>query len=148
MSRLNFAPLGDAFLLGSKQIQDTQDEIARLKELVIQSNRPSEEKLSGPSPIPPAPAPAPAPAPEQNYQRIGPPPSQVATFTNSQVVNDLIDQLIQTPRFQDIVKKAANSNYANYTLQSVKETFGSSETKNLLIFILIILTVYLFFNLF
>jgi hypothetical protein len=62
MSRLNFAPLGDAFLLGSKQIQDTQDEIARLKELVIQSNRPSEEKLSGPSPIPPAPAPAPAPA--------------------------------------------------------------------------------------
>lgn len=148
MNRLNFAPLGDAFLLGSKQIQDTQEEIARLKELVIQSNKKSEEKLSGPSP--PSPPPPPEPAPPSNfYQRIGPPPSQYATFSSSQDINDLIDRLIRSPRFQDIIKKSNenNTNFANFNLESVKETFGTSS-ENLLIFILVLITLFLFFNLF
>ena len=145
MSRLNFAPLGDAFILGSQQIKDTQEEIARLKALVLQTSG-----LTSSSPVPEPPIP-PVPPPEDTYKRIGPPDPIVANFSQSGNMNQLLDQLIQTPRFQDIVKQYIADNYSNYKLNSVtsKENFGlTPDTRNLLIFGLIIVIIYLLFNLF
>jgi hypothetical protein len=34
MSRLNFAPLSDAFYLGSDQIKNTQEEINKLRQII------------------------------------------------------------------------------------------------------------------
>ena len=38
MSRLNFTPVDKAFTLGSSQIKDTQEEIAQLTKLILESN--------------------------------------------------------------------------------------------------------------
>jgi hypothetical protein len=38
MSRLNFAPLTDAFFLGSDQIRNTQDEINKLRKIISDTN--------------------------------------------------------------------------------------------------------------
>ena len=149
MSRLNFASLGDAFILGSQQIKDTQEEIARLKTLVLETSGMAPKKKEE-LPVPPT-------LPPQSYSRIGPSDNVEAVFTKTPPVNvnDLIDKLIQSPRFEDIVKSYITKNYPNFNLNAVKytpskETFGSmcDNTKNMIIFILVAFMFYIFFNLF
>jgi hypothetical protein len=38
MNKLNFTPVDKAFTLGSSQIKDTQEEIAQLTKLILESN--------------------------------------------------------------------------------------------------------------
>ena len=46
MSRLNFTPVDKAFTLGSSQIKDTQEEIAQLTKLILESNTPKKKPSS------------------------------------------------------------------------------------------------------
>ena len=43
---LNFSNLDQAFILGSNQIKDTQEEIDQLTKLILQSNKKKEEPQS------------------------------------------------------------------------------------------------------
>ena len=102
MSRLNFASIDKAFELGSKNIIDTQEEIANLKKLLA-STIPAKQQ-------PPSDAKQP-PTKEKNttgYQRIGPPDQQFASFNpNAKVPVDTFDndilRVIGHPRFNDVV---------------------------------------------
>jgi hypothetical protein len=138
MSRLIYASIDEAFVLGSKQIQDTQEEIARLKTLI------SETSLAPPKPAPvqvvPPPVQSGAIPQEQVYQRIGPPPMTQAAFGERQQGNymsdDLISQVIQHPRFDDIVKEYLKNKYPNNDLfqtayvppPTTKSNFGGSRS--------------------
>ena len=53
MSRLNFSSIDEAFILSSNQIKNTQEEIANLKALVLESNGIVSQKkeLKPPPPI-------------------------------------------------------------------------------------------------
>ena len=163
MSQLKFASLGDAFILGSQQIKDTQDEIARLKALVLET--------SGMGPTKPEQSGKPEPK-KSEYTRVGQPDTTKATFVpKTNDINDLIEKVIEHPKFKDIVKNAVN--YREYTLQSTqyapaqppvqvpvprqvpqkesfttKESFGELSvcTLNTIIFLLISLFIYIVFH--
>ena len=158
MSRLNFAPLTDAFYLGSDQIKNTQEEITKLRKIISestltkqtsnikdksssnqsnnnqsnnnQSNKKEEEE-------------------EQVSKRVGYSDNVVANFikkNNSGSLNDTdLLQIIQHPKFDDIVKNyiivkrpewinstLSNTQYIPNPLNNnnVKESFKSTKNDN------------------
>ena len=125
MSKLNFTPVDKAFVLGSSQINDTQEEISKLTKLILESNvntkkkskekdAPPEDKIIETTPEMAFTSKNPDPYYNQgnasNYMRIGYPDQQKAVFREPQ--EDDIDfnllKVIGHPKFADIVK--------NYTL--------------------------------
>ena len=105
MSKLNFASLNDAFILGSQQIKDTQEEISKLKSLVLETSG------LGPTPV--------KKENQQNYTRVGAPDITQATFNvndKQENIDTLIDKLIQSPRFSDVVAQYISSKYPNLQL--------------------------------
>jgi hypothetical protein len=111
MNKLNFASLNDAFILGSQQIKDTQEEISKLKSLVLETAGfgGTQSKNNEPKPV------------EKGYTRVGQPDTTQATFSNTSPRNDmdtLIDKLIQSPRFDDIVSQYISNKYPALTLSS------------------------------
>jgi hypothetical protein len=96
MSRLYFTPLDKAFTLGSSQIKDTQEEIANLKKLILESSEKDPKKETKDKKI--------------NYERIGPPDKQVSTFrppTEQDDINYNFLKISSHPRFDDLVKNYA-----------------------------------------
>jgi hypothetical protein len=130
MTKLNFASVDQAFVLGSDQIKDTQQEIANLKKIILQANvkAPKEDassnlKMNKEEVTPPPPS----------YQRIGPPDDVTATFTTSKDSNDIdysLFKLMQHPKFDEIVKNYIVMNnpawlkQTNYVPNNTKEGFG------------------------
>ena len=142
MSRLGFAPIGEAFMLGSDQIKNTQEEIAKLKALVMDS---SIKPVSSASPVPVV------PVVKENYERIGPAPTVTATFEAPKEDNfdHLLSKLIQHPRFDDIVKNYVDIKHPEWVLKETKSTFGSDLNKsltNVIVFVIIILLLHLLIN--
>lgn len=133
MSRLGFANIGEAFMLGSDQIKNTQEEIAKLKALITESSVAK-------------PANAQANAQSQNYQRIGPAPTTTAVFEppkkQEEDFNVLLSKLIQHPNFDDIVKNYVSFKHPEWVLKETKSTFGSVST-DAIVYIIIILILYL-----
>ena len=154
MSPLSYSNFGEAFMLGSDQIKNTQEEIAKLKALVMDS---SINPKPPPPPSPPSPPSPPPPQPQPVYSRIGPPPSVSATFTPPQQnynFDDLLSKLIQHPKFDDIVKNYVSVKHPEWILKetnySSKSTFGAispetcSTLKNVITFLIIIVVIYFF----
>jgi len=127
MNKLNFTPVDKAFTLGSSQIKDTQEEIAQLTKLILESNtqtKPSKngmvskkeqnlEPPQGPYGITPSPV---------NYMRVGYPDSQAAIFRPPpQQMGDEIDynlmKVIGHPKFDDIVKNYALIKHPEWLLR-------------------------------
>ena len=164
MSRLYFAPLSEAFYLGSDQIKDTQAEILKLKNIISDS---SISNLNGKK------------INENNQsnnvnQRIGYSDETSVKFNskNNDIDTNLI-KLIQHPKFEDIVKNyiiVKHPEWVNGTLNStefipnkknnkmntmnttsyLKQSFGNmysttvcSNIKNYLYFFIFALIVYL-----
>jgi hypothetical protein len=111
MSKLNFASVGEAFKLGSEQIKNTQEEIAKLKALVMDSSgiiKPPTDKL-----------------PQTNgYERIGPPDIVNTNFvapspqrTNEEFEYTLMN-LMKNPKFDDIVKNYVTIKHPEWLLSS------------------------------
>jgi hypothetical protein len=104
MSKLNFASIDQAFQLGSKNIIDTQEEIANLKKIL--SGYPNSKKSPGPDKQKNMKDPS-EPPEEEGYERIGPPDKVSASFGTGTTKTDTFDndilRLISHPRFDDIV---------------------------------------------
>ena len=148
-SRLNFSPINEAFILGSDQIKNTQEEIAKLKALVSESNAVVPKKTSITK--------------EPPEEKIGPPDQVSARFDKrSGSSEDDFDytflKLIKHPKFDNIVKNYISIKYPefnNSTLNelrySSKESFGKryvcSDIKNYIIFFIVSLVIYLFLSL-
>jgi hypothetical protein len=151
MSRLNFAPLTDAFYLGSDQIKNTQEEITKLRKIISEStltkqNPTSKDKSSSSSSssnqssineniV----------QKEQQSKRVGYSDNVVANFIkkdqNVPVDDTDILKIIQHPKFDDIVKNyiiVKRPEWINSTLNNtqylpnplnnnVKESFNSNK---------------------
>jgi hypothetical protein len=115
MSRLNYSPLNQAFILGSQQIKDTQEEIAKLKSIILETSLEPPKKEKPPVTPPPT-------KENNNYMRIGYPDNTEATFYKP-VYNNFDSNLlsiIKHPKFDDVVK--------NYVLNTHPEwVFGESR---------------------
>jgi hypothetical protein len=145
MSRLGFAPIGEAFMLGSDQIKNTQEEIAKLKALVMDSSIKPANSASSASPVPVV------PVVKENYERIGPAPTVTATFEAPKEDNfdHLLSKLIQHPRFDDIVKNYVDFKHPEWVLKETRSTFGQDLNKsltNVIVFVIIILLLHLLIN--
>jgi hypothetical protein len=154
MFRLNYSSVDDAFKLGSEQIKDVQEEIKKLKDIVLETNnsKPKEKKKDVP--------------PEPN--RIGKPDTVDATFEKKETVkNDQISlsEMIRSPQFEEIVKKYISEKYpdmnkaplksTNYepsksTFGIFKETFGElcSNVKNIVTFFIVSILIYIMFSIY
>jgi hypothetical protein len=150
MSKLNFASINEAFILGSDQIKNTQEEIAKLKALVIDSNG----LVSPPKSVTP------------EYKRTEQQPlAQSPNTQNPQSGNDFdynFLKLMQHPKFDDIVKNYVLLKYPEIKFPINTESpissishFGNkysrtvcSDVKNYIIFFIISLIVYLFLSLY
>jgi hypothetical protein len=96
MSRLYFTPLDKAFTLGSSQIKDSQEEIANLKKLILDSAEKDTKKTTKDK--------------KPKYERIGVPDKQVSTFrppTESDDINYNFLKISSHPKFDDLVKNYA-----------------------------------------
>jgi hypothetical protein len=160
MSRLNFAPLDQAFFLRSDTIKDTRSEIEKLKTAIMDSTVGKKPKQ------------------EENLdKKVGKSDKVSATFekTPSSSSSDMdIFKLIQNPKFDDIVKgyvmikhpEWINNNLINTTYSPqqnsipvsdqntnvkqvekfTKESFGNNKTtnnlKNYVLFFVFSLLVY------
>jgi len=159
MSRLNYAPLGEAYFLGSEQIKDTQSEIAKLRSLITDSTllKNNNDK-------------------KETYKRVGQSDSTSVSFVKDESKDKDIDllKIIQHPKFEDIVKnyvivkhpewlkstvdstgfvpnKMNNVGNTGNVKQSFKEYFGEnysttvcSNIQNYLMFFIVTLCIYLF----
>ena len=156
MSRLSYATVGEAFILGSEQIKNTQDEIAKLKALILES-----------SITPPSSQGSPIPQELQKepvYQRIPQPDTTVATFPKETVTlpdpdsfETMLIKLINHPKFDDIVKNYVSIKYPNTSLKETKyepqskfgkmdkESFGTicSTINNIISFLIIAIIIYM-----
>jgi len=156
MSRLNYAPLGEAYFLGSDQIKDTQSEIAKLRSLISDSTLSKNNNNKKDTPV-----------------RVGQSDSTSVSFVKDEK-NEKNDKdidllkIIQHPRFEDIVKNYIivkhpewlNSTFSktefvpnkqNKVKEGFKEYFGSSYSttvcsniQNYLMFFIVTLCIYLF----
>ena len=163
MNRLNFTPIDKAFLLGSSQIKDTQEEIAQLTKLILDSNQQPKNKKKNSEP-PEGPYTNIQQQPYQNYMRTGYPDNQSSVFQKSPQTNELDYNLLKVighPKFDDIVKNYVLINHPEWLLKETvyrpaKSNFGSkysttvcSNVKNYLFFyitcvlIFLLLSVYL-----
>ena len=135
MSKLNFTPVERAFTLGSSQIKDTQEEIAKLTKLILESNTKPTSNVSNP-------AKTPNPTNDNfnqqtsNYMRVGYPDNQSAVFRPNNNFQEDIDynlmKVISHPKFDDIVKSYVLINHpewllkeTTYTPQTNKSYFGN-----------------------
>ena len=136
MSKLNFSPISEAFVLGSEQIKNTQDEIIKLKQLIGESELGKKPSQFNPPNLPPPNSPP-------NYQRIGPPDAVQANFgppsanlsanSNSGGLNFL--EIIKHPGFDDIVKDYVKIRHPDWVLTGtqsvpVKENFQENFQEN------------------
>ena len=126
---LNYASVGEAFILGSDQIKNTQDEIAKLKALLIETNTPAIIQQPPPAVTQPPPV------------VIQPQPPVVK---NESTFNDILSNLIQHPKFDDIVNNYIKDKYPNHTFVE-KSTFGNDN--DIIKFLLVCLFIYLILNL-
>jgi hypothetical protein len=126
MAPLGYSNFGEAFVLGSDQIKNTQEEIAKLKALVMDSsnkvNRTSETNLIQSEPKIPNPTPQTEDTPDILFLKM-----------------------IQHPNFDDTILK----NYMS--MKSSKSSFGTKEVpdellKNILVFVIIAMVIYFFVN--
>ena len=145
MSRLNYATVNEAFKLGSDQIKNTQEEIAKLKALVMDSSILDQKSLTGQmnqqiSPVPVV---------KNNYERIGPAPEVSATFSKgtNESMDDTLLKIMNSPKFDDIVKNYISVKHPDWSLKETnysKETFGlNKEINNIFIFLIITIIIYL-----
>ncbi len=141
MSRLNYATVNEAFKLGSDQIKNTQEEIAKLKALVMDSSILDQKSLTGQI--------GPVPVVKNNYERIGPAPEVSATFSKgtNESMDDTLLKLMNSPKFDDIVKNYISVKHPDWSLKETnysKETFGlNKEINNIFIFLIITIIIYL-----
>ena len=115
MSRLYFTPVDKAFTLGSSQIKDTQDEIAQLTKLILETNGPQKPKAKkiNENGIIPAPSPV-------SYARVGPPDQQTPFFRPPAPGDDIdynLMKVIGHPKFDDIVKNYALIHHPEWLLR-------------------------------
>ena len=161
MSRLNFSPIDKAFTLGSSQIKDTQEEIATLTKLILDSNVQGKNiKKQAPEPV------------QDNYMRIGYPDSQTAFFeqgkysqnVTNNTTHDNFDynllKVIGHPSFDDIVKNYAMIKHPEWFLKDTiytKSNFGfgnkyqntlCSEVRKILVFFVICIIIFLLLSIF
>lgn len=165
MSKLNFSPITEAFTLGSDQIKSTQEEIAKLKKLIGDSELGKKQAQPG------------------SYERIGPPDPVQANFAppsnnvskSSNSGGGELDflEIIKHPGFDDIVKKYVKERHPNWVLtdtqsipqskenfqenfqENFRENFGArysssicSDIKNYIMFFIISLIMYMMLSLF
>ena len=153
MSKLNFSQISEAFVLGSEQIKDTQEEIAILKRLVsssVSKSTPSSDERIGPSDQRIGPS----------DQRIGPSDNVIATVNQKPTEIDLL-QVVQHPKFDDFAKKYVLMKYPYLINSSLKDTqfvpqkenFGNKYSTTIytnithyLIFFILSIAIYLFLN--
>jgi hypothetical protein len=143
MSKLNFASINEAYTLGSDQIKNTQEEIAKLKTLLIDQ------------PIKPE-------------TRIGPPDKIETKFDTTPIKPPADDDFeyhfikaMKHPKFEDIVKNYVSVKYPNLFLKETdyapqgKESFGNkysrtvcSDIKNYIVFFIMSMLIYLFLSMY
>jgi len=130
MSRLNFAPLSDAFYLGSDQIKNTQEEINKLRQIISDttlSKSPNNISKKEESSI--------ESKPSDKQKRVGYSDEVTANFeksTNSNNFESDILKVMQHPKFDDIVKSYIIVNrpeWVNSTLKNTEYT-GNKSTKS------------------
>jgi hypothetical protein len=112
MSRLNFAPISEAFYLGSDQIKDTRSEIENLRKVIGDSElvkKPQQQPKQQVSQV-------------QQTSRIGNSDKVVANFNNQENNNLDMLKIVQHPRFNDIVK--------NYIIVNKPEWIKNPELAN------------------
>ena len=147
MSRLNFAPISEAFYLGSDQIKDTRSEIENLRKVIGESQLVKK---------PQAPPTQVSSSVANNQTRIGNSDQVVANFNNQENNNLDILKVVQHPRFNDIVKNyiivnkpewIKNPELANTQfIPNQKESFNRSQSnqQNFTYFLIFGLIVYIF----
>ena len=116
MSRLYFTPVDQAFTLGSSQIKDTQEEIAQLTKLILESNG----KTKGALPPPPKQKNVETSQMSPNYMRVGYPDQQRPVFRPPAAGDDIdynLMKVIGHPKFDDIVKNYALINHPEWLLR-------------------------------
>ena len=134
MNKLNFTPINQAFVLGSQQIKDTQEEISKLKSLILESEikKPNgnlqNDKNDKSKAI------VPNPGSPDNYTRIGNPDNQTATFYKPVSQYDYNDfdfnllRIIKHPKFDDVVKNYVLINHPEWLLKETR--YNSSNSSN------------------
>jgi hypothetical protein len=157
MSKLYFSPVDKAFVLGSSQIKDTQEEINKLTKLILESNTQTAKKK---------PTKDPEPVDDKQYMRIGYPDRQASVFRPN-TPEDSIDynlmKVIGHPRFDEIVKNYALINHPEWLLRETvyvpsgpsKSTFGAqysttvcSNVKNYIMFYIISVVLFVLLSIF
>ena len=121
MSRLYFAPIDQAFTLGSSQINDVQEEIAQLTKIILDSNV-NQPKRPPPKTQLPLQTPLQTPL-TQEY--IGQPDNQVSKFDD---IDYNLMKVLGHPKFDDIVKNYVLINHPTWLQGNkdfVKSTFGN-----------------------
>ena len=120
MSKLYFTPVDQAFTLGSSQIKDTQEEIAQLTKLILESNgNPKGIKQKNQvnnNQITNVPQPMSSP----NYMRVGYPDQQSPVFrppTSGDDIDYNLMKVIGHPKFDDIVKNYALIHHPEWLLK-------------------------------
>jgi len=133
MNKLNFTPINQAFVLGSQQIKDTQEEIAKLKSLILESEikKPNgnlqNDKNDKSKAI------VPNPGSPDNYTRIGSPDNQTATFYKPVSQYDYNDfdfnllRIIKHPKFDDVVKNYVLINHPEWLLKETRYNSSNSS---------------------
>ena len=107
MSKLNFSQISEAFILGSDQIKNTQDEIATLKKLITDSSIEQPGSKSK----------------QKSGERIGPPDTTVAKFNHTQQPQSIdLLQIVNHPRFDDIAKNYIFNKYPQLLNRTVQST--------------------------
>jgi len=145
MSRLNFSPVDQAFLLGSSQIKDTQKEIDELTKLILDSNTQTKKTKKEPDSA-------------QKQEQISPPDKQVSTFKEAPKQEENIDynlmKVISDPKFDDIVRNYAMIHHPEWLLNETsytgKSTFGNryqttvcSEVRRYIVFFVFCVVIFL-----
>ncbi len=136
MSKLNYASVDEAFKLGSDQIKNTQEEIAKLKALIMENNQVG--------PVGPV-------GPVKQVEPIGPVSvvPQVQSPPTTQTISEsdeiLLKRLMDSPRFDSIVKNYISVKHPEYLKETnLKETFGlNKEMNNIFVFLIITIIIYL-----
>ena len=171
MNRLNFAPITDAFHLGSEQIKNTQEEINKLRKIIGDGQPPSQSQNGNFASQNGNILKKEVNQPKESMQRVGYSDSVVGNFSskndNGNFDTDLL-KVMQHPKFDDIVKNYIvikhpewvntkfkdtsyvpneKSTFGNRT-SFLKEGFGNvgnnPETQKYIIFFLVSLLLYTF----
>jgi hypothetical protein len=138
MSKLNFSSVDQAFILGSSQFKNTQEEIASLTKMILESK---------PQPVQAPVQPAPTPAPPAQ-----PTPAQ-PTPTDTLSDDTLIIKAMSNPKFDEIVKNYIIINHPEWLINNNnngKSYFGNqyqstfcSNIKNYIIFYIVCIMIFI-----